>query len=53
MEVKTCQNGEGTKDGIVNRQFSGISDVPFKKILDMLAKNILNEPVDCIISVRS
>jgi hypothetical protein len=52
VEAKACQNGEGTKDGILNRPFNGISDIPFKRILDMLVKNILNEPVDCIISVR-
>jgi hypothetical protein len=34
MEAQGCQNGERTKDGIVNR--------PIKRILDMPGKRILN-----------
>jgi hypothetical protein len=42
VEAQVCENGEGMKEGILNRAANRISNIPFKRILDMPVKEILN-----------
>ena len=42
MEAQVCENGEGMKEGILNRAANRISNIPFKRILDMPVKRILD-----------